>query len=170
MAMFLANPIRNLARLHAQRAFSTATRTNSRAAPVSQLTDVQKALWMSYLATGRGSAALFGSIDSDCDGVLKLEELKSFLDSAQLMSGILPRVFRLLDTAQDHPLSFHEFQEWLVTATQDKIESDVQRWYEIHPEVGERRSKDLHVKMPKPEYTWNASTMSQSLRRMQCTC
>lgn len=36
------------------------------------LSDAQRAHWASYLATGRGSVALFASIDKDEDNLLSL--------------------------------------------------------------------------------------------------
>jgi hypothetical protein len=151
--------VRRRAISQVQRAFAT---------EVSGITDIQKAHWASYLATGRGTAALFGSLDVDRDGLLSAKEVRAFLESAQRSSGDLPRACRILETAEEHPLAFHEFQHWLLAATEGKIESsNIQPWYETSPHTGARRSEGIGKEGEKPEYSWNESSMSQSLRKMQ---
>ena len=151
--------------------------------------ETQKAHWESYLATGRGSAALFGSIDKDADGKLSPTDVKSFLDTVQ-RSHVLDKALKLLDNrAAENPLDFAEFQEWLVTSTQEVVDACIHPWYETSPHVGERahhRRRQLQQEQqhsqsdetttttttPPPQqqqqqHSWNKQTMSQSLRRMQ---
>ena len=63
------------------------------------------------------------------------------------------------NAAQDHEISFPEFQAWLIRATKfyDGRNSNVQAMYDKHPELGKRYQPKGDVE----EYSWNASTMSQ---------
>jgi hypothetical protein len=126
------------------------------------VTEAQKAHWDAYLASGRGSVALFASIDYDSDGELSAADLRHFMNAVD-HSGILPNVRRALnEMAKESPLSLQEFQEWLVLATQEVVGYvSMQPRYESSPEVGQRSKKK------ESQHTWNKSTMSQSLRRMQ---
>jgi aspartate/methionine/tyrosine aminotransferase len=126
------------------------------------ISDAQSAHWGAYLASGRGSVALFASIDKDSDGFLKPSEIRHFMGNVD-RSGILPKVFKALDErAEEHPLSLQEFQQWLVMATQEVAGyASNQPAYESSPFTG------LRSKKKEEQYIWNESTMSQSLRRMQ---
>jgi aspartate/methionine/tyrosine aminotransferase len=121
------------------------------------VTDAQKAHWDAYLASGRGSVALFASIDKDSDGFLSPTDLRCFMGNVD-RSGVLPKVFKALDErAEEHPLTLQEFQEWLVMATQEVVGyASNQPAYE-----GSKKKEKQEL------YSWNESTMSQSLRRMQ---
>jgi len=158
-----------------------------RALSTFSFTEAQRAHWESYLATGRGSVALFASIDQDQDNVLKLNEVRNFFDTVDDPNNRLLRPLRMLDArAEDHPVSLQEFQEWLVYATTEAGYLGVQSEYETSPYIGARRSqwlRDQRALMAqqegrpesypdepdheKDEYAWNQSTMSQQLRRMQ---
>jgi aspartate/methionine/tyrosine aminotransferase len=133
-------------------------------AAANAVTEAQRAHWDAYLASGRGSVALFASIDKDSDGKLSPTDLRHFMGNVD-RSGVLPKVFHALDErAEDHPLSLQEFQEWLVKATQEVVGYGIhtnQPLYEGSPHTGQRSTKKGE------QYSWNESTMSQSLRRMQ---
>jgi alanine transaminase len=128
------------------------------------VTDAQRAHWDAYLASGRGSVALFASIDKDSDGLLSPTDLRIFMGNVD-RSGVLPKVFRALDErAEEHPLTLQDFQQWLVMATQEVVgDASNQPAYEGSPHTGQRSKK----KEMEEVYSWNESTMSQSLRRMQ---
>lgn len=71
-----------------------------------------------YLATGRCSAALFGLVDHDHDGILKKQDIRWFLEEAVGHDDVHEEALKKLDRlADDHPLTFQEFQDWLVEAT-----------------------------------------------------
>lgn len=71
------------------------------------------------------------------------------------------------NAAQDHQITFPEFQAWLIRATKFDgscgRNSNIKAVYEKHPQLGPRYQPKKEVE----EYSWNASTMSQGLRRMQ---
>jgi len=125
----------------------------------------QKACWSTYLSSSLGSDNLFRSIDADHDNSINAKEIQTFLDNVG-HKGVHPRAFKMLDElAHDHPISIKEFKSWLVLATKfgcDK-NSGFALDYAKYPEVGERKpcseESDWH--------SWNATTMSQSIRRMQ---
>mmetsp|Transcript_3204 Transcript_3204/g.4309 ORF Transcript_3204/g.4309 Transcript_3204/m.4309 type:complete len:669 (-) Transcript_3204:60-2066(-) len=132
------------------------------------LTDVQKAHWKSYLATGRGAVSLFNSIDKDGDGKLNVADVHFFLVNAiqnENPEAVLPKTFKNLDErAGEQPIDLHEFQDWLVQSTQEHGYVSVQPAYERSKYVGERAPKK------KPEeymHHWNKSTLNQGLLRMQ---
>jgi alanine transaminase len=122
--------------------------------------EIQRAHWNSYVATGRGSASLFGSIDVDADGWIDPSDVRVFVDSIE--RSMSARALEKLDArAEDHQLDLQEFQRWLIDATHEAGYDNMQTHYESLPSVGERRNET------KSAYAWNQSTMSQSLRRMQ---
>lgn len=122
--------------------------------------EIQRAHWNSYVATGRGSAALFGSIDVDADGLVCPNDVRVFVDSVE--RSMSERALKKLDArAEDHPLDLQDFQRWLIDATHEAGYSNMQTHYDVLPTVGERSTKN------KEQYAWNQSTMSQGLRRMQ---
>ena len=186
-------------------AAASSSSSSSSPSPSPSSEELQRQKWGSYLATGRGSKDLFGSMDYDQDGKLSPTDVRNFLlNNMEHAQNVVQNALRLLDKRRssssssaggagadaaadddDHPLDFVEFQEWLVASTQDIVQAcAVQEYYESSPHVGDRRSttlgkqqqqepsssskekmtkdKDLHL-----EYSWNASTMSQALRRMQ---
>lgn len=139
-------------------------RTLSTSSPA-LLASWQKGNWDNYLASGRGSDTLFRSIDSDHNHVISTKELRVFLDSVK-HRGVHPRAFKMLDElAHSHEITMQEFKSWLVLATKFGTEknSNFALDYNRHPHVGDREPQaegdDYH--------TWNETTMSQSVRRMQ---
>jgi len=127
----------------------------------STVTDLQRAEWTSYMASGRGAAALFGTIDRDGDKLVSAAEIHAFLHAVEATDYVLPKAFKTLDNrAEDHPISYQEFQDWLVSATQEAGYVSIKPAYESSKLIGRR------AKRTEP-YAWNESTMSQSLRRMQ---
>lgn len=140
------------------------------------LSDAQRAHWASYLATGRGSVALFASIDKDEDNLLSPSDIRSFFDSIEDDTlALKPR--RILDKrAENHYVNLKEFQDWLIQATEDAGYGGIKEEYEKSPYIGKRSSQiDSRTRGRHPDepdhahnvYSWNESTMSQSLRRMQ---
>lgn len=128
----------------------------------------QQEFWSSYLATGRGGAELFASIDADDSGTISAIELALFLDFVN-REGVRPAEFTALEALVDaeDELTLAEFLAWLVSATSadgNHREAEVQNRYENHANTGRRRSTLMKKKV---EYAWNETTMSQSLRRMQ---
>ena len=117
--------------------------------------------WNSYVATGRGSAALFGSIDVDADGKICPSDVRVFVESVE--HALSERALKLLDerVATNDSLDLHAFQKWLIDATHPEGYKSMQEHYDAHPHVGDKRES------AKEQFAWNASTMSQSLRRMQ---
>ena len=143
----------------AQRLAQQAARTNRvKAAGMSTST---RQHWNSYVATGRGSAALFGSIDVDADGKISPSDVRLFVESVE--HAMSERALNLLENrvASNEPLDLHAFQKWLIDATHPEGYRSMQEHYDAHPHVGEKRNAG------KEQFAWNASSMSQSLRRMQ---
>ena len=143
---------------------------------VASLTEVQKTLWKSYLATGRGSTALFSSIDLDGSGKLYPSDIHFFLwhaiqDEAQ--DTLNPKAFQILDArSHDHPLDMDEFKDWLVESTKEQGYVSVQPAYENSSYIGARAPRRPSLSLKEQEasqhmYAWNKSTMSQGVRRMQ---
>lgn len=139
---------------------------------------VQKALWDSYLASGRGGHDLFTSVDLDGNGSISASEVVYFFDSVE-REGVHPDAFMRLETlSTDHELDLKEFLSWLTLSTKLEPQSMTshKEAYEAHPEVGERRvdrlikEREMEEEEEEEEekiYAWNESTMSQALRRMQ---
>ena len=131
---------------------------------------VQKKLWDSYLANGRGAHELFDSIDLDQTGLVHRSEVVYFFNSVG-REGVRPDAFKRLEQlSTDHSLDKKEFLRWLTLATRmepQKLKT-IKKAYEIHPEVGKRRA-EADVAVPKEDrhYSWNETTMAQSLRQMQ---
>lgn len=136
-------------------------RSQSTKQTVSTPADIQRAHWNSYVATGRGSASLFGSIDVDADGYIDPNDVRIFVDSVERSMSTKRALEKLDARAKEHPLDLQEFQRWLIDATHEAGYSNMQSHYDILPDVGERSAQQ------KSQYAWNQSTMSQSLRRMQ---
>jgi aspartate/methionine/tyrosine aminotransferase len=129
-------------------------------ATLTSVEELQRTHWNSYVATGRGSAALFSAIDVDGDGWIDPNEVEIFADSVgRCMSA--RALQKLDDRAEDHPLDLQEFQRWLIDATHEAGYKNMQTHYDTLPTIGERSKKQ------KDKYAWNQTTMSQSLRRMQ---
>jgi hypothetical protein len=103
---------------------STIAPNKSSAAPTPKaaalLTKAQVAQWNSYLATGRGSVALFASIDRDEDNSLTRQDISTFFDAIEESNGeqLPSNPKKVLDKrAADKPVTLQEFQEWLVQTT-----------------------------------------------------
>eukprot|EP00565_Helicotheca_tamesis_P006972 CAMPEP_0185730170 /NCGR_PEP_ID=MMETSP1171-20130828/8711_1 /TAXON_ID=374046 /ORGANISM="Helicotheca tamensis, Strain CCMP826" /LENGTH=601 /DNA_ID=CAMNT_0028399167 /DNA_START=53 /DNA_END=1858 /DNA_ORIENTATION=- len=135
------------------------------------LQPLQKNLWNSYLASGRGAYELFESIDLDKNGTVSAEEVVFFLDSVNregVRSDEFARLEELVSAHQE--LNTGDFLRWLAAATsnepqEEKIQKDA---YEKHSQTGKRRSSTIIMEEKvEQEYAWNENTMSQSLRRMQ---
>jgi len=138
------------------------------------LTEAQRSHWNSYLATGRGSVALFASIDQDEDHLLKPDDVKAFWEAIEATgeNNLPASPKRLLDLrAKEHPVTLQEFQDWLVMATAEAGYHRIQPQYEALSYIGARRTllptTGVQVDHAHDVYAWNMSTMSQSLRRMQ---
>jgi hypothetical protein len=139
--------------------------------------------WTSYLATGRGSVALFASIDQDGDHLLSPQDLQSFFAAVEDSHINIPHACQALqERSSDHALNIAEFQSWLVAATQEAGTVCIQPAYEDSDYIGDRSfrykqtasSSQPMKEAPSPDtplqshpYAWNESTMSQCLRRMQ---
>jgi hypothetical protein len=138
------------------RRFKSSLQTNA-------LASWQNTCWTTYLASSLGSDNLFRSIDADHDNFVSSDEIGQFLDAVE-RKGVHPRAFKMLDElAHDHEMSNAEFKSWLILATKfgnERKSTSVVEDSRI-PEVGERQldRSDYH--------SWNESTMSQSVRRMQ---
>jgi len=80
-----------------------------------------------------------------------------------------PKAFQHLDQlAKDHPLTLHEFQDWLIEATKSKAgHSTKVDDYESRSGPRAAAAEQPHAKHVAGVFAWNESTMSQSLRRMQ---
>lgn len=129
----------------------------------SAASESQKSLWQSYQATGRGSIALFASIDSDHDLRVQASDLERLYDSLEGSDMMPERAYRLLhELADDHPIDLATFQSWLILATQQAGYAPIQPLYDTHPYIGNRSTRNLER-----EHVWNKSSMSQSLRKMQ---
>lgn len=130
---------------------------------IAHISETQRALFNSYVATGRGSSALFGSIDSDSDGKIKGSDVRLFVNSIANAHAVMDRALLKLDLrSEDHPIDIQEFQQWLIDATHEAGYQSFAAYYDILPDVGERSDKK-----PEQKFAWNSTTMSQSLRRMQ---
>lgn len=117
--------------------------------------DAQSTRWNSYLASGRGSKALFASINKDHNGKLSVSDIRNLLNAVDQfeLAGVNRKAFGVLDDkAEDHALTLQEFQEWLVLATQDCEQTKC-----IHPQY--QQSKEVgQTSAPKPEghdHAWN---------------
>ncbi|KAG7354129.1 alanine-synthesizing transaminase [Nitzschia inconspicua] len=145
---------------HPNRRFKSSVQTNA-------LASWQKACWMTYLASSLGSDNLFRSIDSNHDNSISAEEIRRFLDAVE-HKGVHPRAFKMIDElAHDHELSNAEFKSWLILATKFGNERNSSFFldYSRYSEVGERRPDKVDGEH---DYrSWNETTMSQSIRRMQ---
>jgi len=120
--------------------------------------------WNSYVATGRGSAALFDSIDVDADGKICAADARVFVDSVEhAMSEKALKQLEERVANGDQPLDLPAFQRWLIDATHPEGYKSVQEHYKNCPHVGNTKGEHEH----KTQFAWNAQTMSQSLRRMQ---
>ena len=124
------------------------------------LTHFQRHTWNTYLANGRGSEALFASIDTNHDSAINVEEIRFFLESVN-HKGVHPRAFKILDDillahADDQTLSLREFKSWLVLATKSGYDknSSYATDYSKDASVGERslgrrqRERKETVKIP----------------------
>jgi hypothetical protein len=130
---------------------------------MAHLSETQRALFNSYVATGRGSSALFGSIDTDSDGNIKGSDVRLFVNSIANAHAVMDRALLKLDLrSEDHNIDIQEFQQWLIDATHEAGYQSFATYYDLLPDVGERSDKK-----PEQKFAWNSTTMSQSLRRMQ---
>lgn len=134
--------------------------------PSAKLAGLQQDCWDSYLSTGRGCLTLFSLIDTDHTNSISYKEIQYFLDNIH-DGGINEAAKKeIWDAAQDHLVTFPEFQNWLLRATKfdaSSRNSSVKAMYDLQPQLGTRYQPKKEVE----EYSWNASTMSQGLRRMQ---
>jgi hypothetical protein len=141
-----------------QRRFKSSVQTDA-------LASWQKACWMTYLSSSLGSDNLFRSIDANHDNHISGEEIKEFIENVQ-RKGVHPRAFKMLDElAHDHKITNAEFKSWLILATKfgNERNSTYMLDYHKHPDIGERRPQS-----EADDYrSWNETTMSQSVRRMQ---
>lgn len=129
--------------------------------PLHTPADLQRAHWNVYVASGRGSAALFGSIDSDADGFIQHDEIRTFVDAIETSNHIMERALQRLDeTAETEKIDLATFQRWLIDATHFAGYQDARGVYDMRPDVGRRKTTE-------GTFAWNQTTMSQSLRRMQ---
>ncbi len=129
------------------------------------LPTLQQECWDSYIASSRGCQTLFKLIDCDDDGYASNTEIGYFLKHVNSRGVVNIEAKRELEAmAEDHPLVFEDFQSWLIRATKfhnaDK-NSRLKHMYEHQPDLGQQQQGNTIM------YTWNMSTMSQSLRRMQ---
>lgn len=123
---------------------------------------------MTYLASSLGSDNLFRSIDANHDNQISGDEIREFLDAVG-HKGVHPRAFKMIDElAHDHQISKAEFKSWLILATKFGSERNSSFFldYTRYAEVGERRP-DKEVVTDDDYLSWNETTMSQSVRRMQ---
>lgn len=134
--------------------------------PAAPLQQLQKLLWETYLASGRGGDYLFSAIDEDATGKVTGAEINTFIQSVAHDGTVREEAFQALhNLAEDHEVTHEEFLRWLVTATKfsdccpASFEPD---YYHTLPSVG-ARSKSRKD----PPYSWNKDTMAQNLRRME---
>mmetsp|Transcript_18617 Transcript_18617/g.40512 ORF Transcript_18617/g.40512 Transcript_18617/m.40512 type:complete len:649 (-) Transcript_18617:105-2051(-) len=133
--------------------------------PSPKLSDMQQECWDSYLSTGRGCLTLFSLIDTDHTNSISYEEIKYFMNNVDCRGVNDAAKEEIWNAAHDHLVTFPEFQSWLIRATKfdERGRSNVKAMYDMHPDLGTRYQPKTEVE----EYSWNASTMSQGLRRMQ---
>lgn len=126
---------------------------------------LQRTLWDSYLASGRGAQELFDSIDVDSSAKITSSEVSDFLSTVPHDGIIREEAFASLQSlADDHELDLSEFRTWLVEATKFHGEGSVAKdSYESHPDTGYRSADEIE----RDWYSWNEDSMSQGLRRMQ---
>jgi hypothetical protein len=131
------------------------------------LRQLQKQLWETYLASGRGGDYLFSAIDKESTGKLTASEVNAFLQAVPYDGTVREEAFQALaNLAEDHEISSQEFLRWLVTATKfSNCSPDLAEpgeYYHTHPSVGARS-----VSRQNPPYSWNKDTMAQNVRRME---
>jgi hypothetical protein len=134
----------------------------------SHLASWQKGCWTTYLANGLGSDNLFRSIDTDNDSGISAQELQTFFESVNY-KGVHPRAFKMIhELASDHVLDNQEFKSWLILATKFGAEKNsvfALNYATRYPDIGERKPQTENDDAN--YYSWNSSTMSQAVRRMQ---
>lgn len=136
--------------------------------------ELQITLWSQYLANGRGCEKLFNALDFCNDGTLSSRDVASFILTATnyekrgKVSGVIRKIpfEKLRYATKDHRLTFPEFQSLLVDVTKvsDQTKGVIQETYQQLPDLGER---SVDEKVSEKSYSWNETTMSQALRRMQ---
>mmetsp|Transcript_24633 Transcript_24633/g.30276 ORF Transcript_24633/g.30276 Transcript_24633/m.30276 type:complete len:668 (+) Transcript_24633:203-2206(+) len=136
--------------------------------------ELQRALWDQYLANGRGCEKLFRSLDICKNGTVSAKDVASFILTATnyeqrgKVSGVIRKIpfEKLQQAANDHHLNFPEFQSWLmdVTKVSTQTKGVIQDRYQLLPYLGGRSVDDRAFGR---KYSWNETTMNQSLRRMQ---
>jgi len=115
--------------------------------------------WDKYLATSRGSEALFNSIDTDKNNRVSPGEISDWMTTVE-RKGLNDAAWETLQNMRkDQELSLEDFRSWLIDATKLADSNDTS----VTPSgVGEQCSSK-----PVKSYSLNESTMSQSLRKMQ---
>lgn len=135
--------------------------------PSPKLGNLQQECWDTYLSTGRGCLTLFSLIDTDHSNSISYSEIKYWMENVEYRGINDAAKHEIWNAAQDHQITFPEFQAWLIRATKFDAScgrnSNIKSVYERHPQLGPRYQPKKEVE----EYSWNASTMSQGLRRMQ---
>lgn len=136
--------------------------------------ELQLTLWAQYLANGRGCEKLFNALDLCNSGTVSPKDVASFILAATnyekrgKVSGVIRKIpfEKLQHAAIDNHLTFPEFQSWLIDVTKvsDQAKGVIQKNYQRLPDLGER---SVDEKQYEETYSWNESTMSQALRRMQ---
>jgi len=131
--------------------------------PSPKLGNLQQECWETYLSTGRGCLTVFSLIDTDHSNTISYSEIKYWMENVDGRGINDAAKHEIWNAAQDHEISFPEFQAWLIRATKfhDGRNSNVKAMYDA--QLGKR----YQPKGDEEEYSWNASTMSQGLRRMQ---
>eukprot|EP01082_Thalassiosira_pseudonana_P014153 g11901.t1 g11901 contig6:819761-821867(+) len=126
------------------------------------LAKLQQECWDGYVSTGRGCHTLFQLIDTDSSGKITWSEIRFFLENVR-ESDVNPEARKMvLEAANEHSITFAEFQAWLIratTATKELKNTYASEHY--HTSIGSVK-KDADS-----EHSWNKHTMSQNLRRMQ---
>ena len=113
--------------------------------------------WDKYLATSRGSEALFNMIDANKTGVIGPTEISDWMTKVN-RQGVNPAAWEKLERmSDDDALGLEEFRSWLIDATKLPNCNDTS----VSPLVEQCDTK------PVKAYSLNESTMSQSLRKMQ---
>ena len=134
--------------------------------PSPRLSNLQQECWDSYLSSGRGCLTLFSLIDTDHTNSITYKEINDFLENVNSRGINEAAKKEIWDAAEDHLVTFPEFQAWLIRATMfDECgrNAKVRAMYDTHPHLGPRYQPKKEVE----EYSWNVNTMSQGLRRMQ---